>query len=336
MQNKYLRFAVIALVVLSLSWVAPAQAVQNAAQRTLPTSAPTAVGMSPSHLAYLDEIVEAEIAKKQAPGAVVIVGRQGKIVWRRAYGNRALEPQPEPMTVDTIFDIASLTKVVATATSMMILVERGLVRLGDPVSRYIPEFGEMGKRNITVEQLLTHRSGLIPDNDIKDYEQGPEEAMRNVWKLAPLAEPGSKFIYSDVNYIVLAELVKRLSGKPIDQFAAENIYRPLGMKDTGYKPDASLISRIAPTEKRGDKWMRGEVHDPRAYLLGGVAGHAGLFSTADDLAAYCQMILNRGEFQGARVLSPMGVARMTEARPTGGNAVDGAARGIGWGICVSY
>jgi uncharacterized protein YbbC (DUF1343 family) len=240
------------------------------------------------------------------------------------------------MTVDTIFDVASLTKVVATATSMMILVERGLVRLGDPVSRYIPEFGESGKKNITVEQLLIHRSGLIADNDIKDYEQGPGEAMRNVWKLAPLAEAGSKFIYSDVNYIVLAELVKRVSGKPVDQFAAENVFRPLGMKDTGYKPDASLTPRIAPTEKRGEKWMRGEVHDPRAYLLGGVAGHAGLFSTADDLASYCQMILNRGEFHGARVLSPMGVARMTEARPTGGNAVEGAARGIGWDIFTGY
>jgi uncharacterized protein YbbC (DUF1343 family)/CubicO group peptidase (beta-lactamase class C family) len=287
----------------------------------------------------LDEIIEAEIAKKQLPGAVVIVGRKGKVVWRRAYGNRALEPAPEPMTVDTIFDLASLTKVVATATSMMILVERGLVRLGDPVSRYIPEFGESGKKNITVEQLLTHRSGLIADNDVKDYEQGPAEAMRNIWKLAPLAEAGSKFIYSDVNYIVLAELVKRVSGKAVDLFASENIFRPLGMKDTGYKPDASLTPRIAPTEKRGEKWMRGEVHDPRAYLLGGVAGHAGLFSTADDLAIYCQMILNRGEFQGARVLSPMGVARMTEARPiqgAGGNAVDGAARGIGWDIFTGY
>ncbi len=340
MRNWYIRFTTTALIILSLGWIAPARAVQGSAQKpplaSESASGPPAVGMSPTRLAHLDEIIEAEVAKKQLPGAVVIVGRKGKVVWRRAYGNRALEPAPEPMTVDTIFDLASLTKVVATATSMMILVERGLVRLGDPVSRYIPEFGESGKKNITVEQLLTHRSGLIADNDVKDYEQGPEEAMRNIWKLAPLAEAGSKFIYSDVNYIVLAELVKRVSGKPVDQFASENIFRPLGMKDTGYKPDASLTPRIAPTEKRGEKWMRGEVHDPRAYLLGGVAGHAGLFSTADDLAIYCQMILNRGEFQGARVLSPMGVARMTEARPTGGNAVDGAARGIGWDIFTGY
>jgi uncharacterized protein YbbC (DUF1343 family)/CubicO group peptidase (beta-lactamase class C family) len=340
MRNRYLRFVITALVILSLGSPVPAQAVHEAvqepAQKALQTTDPAAVGMSAAALAHLDEIIDAEIAKKQLPGAVVVAGRKGKVVWRRAYGSRALEPAVERMTVDTIFDIASLTKVVATATSMMILVERGLVRLGDPVSRYIPEFGEMGKRNITVEQLLTHRSGLIADNDIKDYEQGPEEAMRNIWKLAPLAEPGSKFIYSDVNYIVLAELVKRLSGKPIDQFAAENIFRPLGMKDTGYKPDASLAPRIAPTEKRGDKWMRGEVHDPRSYLLGGVAGHAGLFSTADDLAIYCQMILNLGEYCGARILSPMGVARMTEARPTGGNAVDGLARGIGWDIFTGF
>src|SRR5262245_46021733 len=340
MRNRHIRFTTTALMILSICWIAPARAVQGSAQKSPlaseSASGPPAVGMSPTRLAHLDEIIEAEIAKKQLPGAVVIVGRKGKVVWRRAYGNRALEPAPEPMTVDTIFDLASLTKVVATATSMMILVERGLVRLGDPVSRYIPEFGESGKKNITVEQLLTHRSGLIADNDVKDYEQGPEEAMRNIWKLAPLAEAGSKFIYSDVNYIVLAELVKRVSGKPVDQFASENIFRPLGMKDTGYKPDASLTPRIAPTERRGEKWMRGEVHDPRAYLLGGVAGHAGLFSTADDLAIYCQMILNRGEFQGAKVLSPMGVTRMTEARPTGGNAVDGLARGIGWDIFTGF
>src|SRR5262245_55236506 len=344
MRNRYIRFTITALIILSLGRTVPARPAQESARTPLlkssqtsgQASGPAAVGMSPIRLAHLDEIIEAEIAKKQLPGAVVIVGRKGKIVWRRAYGARAVEPAPEPMTVDTIFDVASLTKVVATATSMMILVERGLVRLGDPVSRYVPEFGESGKKNITVEQLLTHRSGLSADNDIKDYEQGPEEAMRNIWKLAPLAEAGSKFIYSDVNYIVLAELVKRVSGKPVDQFASENVFRPLGMKDTGYKPDASLAARIAPTEKRGEKWMRGEVHDPRAYLLGGVAGHAGLFSTADDLAIYCQMILNQGEFQGARVLSPMGVARMTEARPTGGNAVDGAARGIGWDIYTGY
>jgi uncharacterized protein YbbC (DUF1343 family)/CubicO group peptidase (beta-lactamase class C family) len=319
--------------------------------QTLPIADPAAVGMSAQHLAYIDQAVAAEIARKQLPGAVVLVGRQGKVVWRKAYGNRALESAPEAMTVDTVFDLASLTKIVATATSVMILVERGLVRLGDPVARYIPEFAANGKQNITVEQLLIHRSGLIADNEVKDYEQGPAQAMLNIWKLAPLNAPGSKFIYSDVNFITLAELVKRLSGKSVDQFAAENIYRPLGMKDTGYNPATTLQARIAPTEKRGgnvivpstgektagaERWMRGEVHDPRAYLLGGVAGHAGLFSTADDLAIYCQMILNRGEYQGQRILSPLTVARMTQPRDSGGNGGEGQWRALGWDYFSSF
>lgn len=300
------------------------------------TAAPESVGMSSRQLAFLDEAIADEIAKKQLPGAVVLVGRQGKIVWRKAYGNRVLEPNVEAMTPDTIFDLASLTKVVATATSVMVLVERGKLRLGDPVARYIPEFGENGKRAITIEQLLTHRSGLIPDNSIGDYQQGVEKAWENIWKLAPIAEVGSKFIYSDVNFEVLGELVRRLSGKPLDQFAAENIFRPLGMKDTGFTPAASLQKRIAPTEQRDNHWMRGEVHDPRAYLLGGVAGHAGLFATADDLARYCQMILQHGALNGVRILSPMTVARMTEGRASGGNASDGSVRGLGWDIFTSF
>jgi uncharacterized protein YbbC (DUF1343 family)/CubicO group peptidase (beta-lactamase class C family) len=306
----------------------------------LPAANPDTVGMSASQLAYIDEAVEAEIAKKQLPGAVVLVGKDGKVVWRRAYGNRALEPQAEAMTPDTVFDLASLTKVVATATSVMILVERGKVRLGDAVARYIPEFADAGKKTITVEQLLTHRSGLIADNPIEDYQQGVEKAWENVWKLAPLNEAGAKFIYSDVNYIVLGEIVRRAGGKPLDEFAAENIFRPLGMKDTGFKPAASLQARVAPTERRGggeaEHWMRGEVHDPRAYLLGGVAGHAGLFSTADDLALYCQMILNGGEYGGVRVLSKLGVSRMTEPRASGGNGGDGEWRGLGWDVATRF
>ncbi len=315
--------------------------------QTLPTATPESVGMSSVQLAYIDEAVTAEIAKKQLPGAVVLVGRQGKIVYRKAFGNRALEPNIEAITPDTIFDLASLTKVVATATSVMILVERGKIRLGDPVSRYIPEFGEIGKKNITVEQLLTHRSGLMPDNAIEDYHQGADKAWENIWKLAPIAEVGSKFIYSDVNFEVLGELVHRISGKPLNEFAADNIYRPLGMKDTGYLPAKILQTRIAPTEKFYDaerigsnttsnEIKRGTVHDPRAYLLGGVAGHAGLFSTADDLAIFCQMFLNHGEVNKARILSPMGVARMTEGRASGGNASDGDVRGLGWDLFTSF
>jgi len=350
--DSFRNYLTIGLTVLLVIQPTFANLTQESTPGGLSSAAPSSVGMSQSHLANLDEIIPAEIARKQLPGAVVVVGRQSKIVWRKAYGNRALEPEIEPMTTDTIFDLASLTKVVATATSIMILVERGSLRLSDPVARHIPEFGEMGKRGITVEQLLIHRSGLIADNELKDYEQGAETAMRKIWMLPPLAEAGARFIYSDVNYIVLAELVRRLSGKPVDVFAEENIFRPLGMKDTGFLPlqrfGDQIKSRIAPTEKRGgnsqvestgernqgqEHWMRGEVHDPRAYLLDGVAGHAGLFSTADDLAIYCQMILNRGEYRGARILSPLGVARMTEGRTSGGN--DGS-RGLGWDISSPY
>ena len=335
------------LVVLFLSSLVIAQTPTT----PLPATAPNAVGMSPQQLAYLDEAIEAEIARKQLPGAVVVVGRQGRVVWRKAYGHRALEPTPENMTTDTIFDLASLTKPVATATSVMLLVERGLVRLGDPVARYLPEFAAAGKQNITVEHLLIHRSGLIADNDVKDYEQGPAQAMLNIWKLAPLTEPGARFLYSDVNFIVLAELVKRVTGKPLNEFAAENIFQRLGMNDTSFKPNAALKARIAPTEKRGggktvpstgekdasaEHWMRGEVHDPRSYLLGGVAGHAGLFSTADDLAIFCQMLLNRGEYQGQRILSPLTVTRLTTARDSAGNGGGGNWRALGWDFYSSF
>jgi len=315
-----------ALIALSSFWnLALAQSQQ------LTVADPESVGMSQSRLARIDTAVATEIGKKQLPGAVVLVGRQGRIVWRQAYGNRALEPAPEGISIDTIYDLASLTKVVATATSIMILVERGMIRMGDPVSRYIPEFAASGKRNITVEQLLVHRSGLIADNDIKDYQEGTARALENIWNLAPVAETGTRFIYSDVNYIVLGELVRRVSGISLDRFASENIFRPLGMKDTGFTPAAELKGRIAPTENK-----RGEVHDPRSFLLGGVAGHAGLFSTADDLAIYCQMMLNGGEYRGIRILSPLGVRRMMEPRASGGNATDGMARGIGWDVVTGF
>ncbi|HXF05227.1 MAG TPA: exo-beta-N-acetylmuramidase NamZ domain-containing protein [Blastocatellia bacterium] len=312
------------------------QPVQPAAQRPkageLTFAPPAAVGMSAERLSEIDHVVQEAISRKELPGAVIAVGRRGRIVYRKALGSRAVEPERVPMTVDTIFDLASLTKVVATATSVLILVERGKVRLGDPVARYIPEFGQNGKQRITVEQLLIHRGGLIADNDLDDYRDGPVEAMKRIYQLAPIVEPGTRFIYSDVGYIVLGELVRRVSGQPLDVFASENIFRPLGMKDTMFRPDELRRQRCAPTERREGRWMIGEVHDPRAYALGGVAGHAGLFSTADDLAIYAQMILNGGEFQGVRILSPLGVRRMTESRGLPLNEM----RGLGWDINTGY
>src|SRR5215216_4241493 len=217
------------------------------------TLAPESVGMSSARLAKIDEAVLASIERKETPGAVVLVGRQGRIIYRKAFGDRAVAPVREPMTLDTIFDLASLTKVIATATSIMILVERGKVSLADPASLYIPEFGKNGKERITVEQLMTHRAGLPPDNEIADYVGVSLDPLKMIYELQPSYEPGSRFVYSDVGYIVAAEIVKRLSGKPIDQFARENIFAPLGMRDTAWGPGVAArgaLGRVAPTEIR--------------------------------------------------------------------------------------
>jgi uncharacterized protein YbbC (DUF1343 family)/CubicO group peptidase (beta-lactamase class C family) len=308
------------------------------------------VGMSSERLAKIDEAVRTSIERKETPGAVVLVARKGRIVYRKAFGDRAIEPKREPMTIDTIFDLASLTKIVATATSIMILVERGKVSLADPVALYIPEFGKNGKERITVEQLMTHRAGLPPDNEIADYVGKTIDPLSLIYELRPSYEPGTRFVYSDVGFIVAAEIIRRMSDKRIDDFSRENIFGPLRMKDTKFLDvprdpkyrelskrivnlEAALLGdRIAPTENREGRWMRGEVHDPRAYEMGGVAGHAGLFSTADDLAIFCQMILNKGQYNGVRILAPYTVERMVSAQtlPTS------QMRGIGWDINTSF
>jgi uncharacterized protein YbbC (DUF1343 family)/CubicO group peptidase (beta-lactamase class C family) len=315
----------------------------------LPVAAPATVGMSATQLASIDGVVAESIAKHELPGAVVLVARRGRVVWRKAYGSRSLLPKQEAMTSDTIFDLASLTKVVATATSIMKLVERGKIRLNDPVALYLPELKGESRDRITIEQLLTHRAGYAPDFDLNEKWTGYDEAMKRL-ALEPLRNaPDTRFVYSDIGFIALGEVVHRVSGLTLDEFARRNIFEPLGMHDTGFRPRAGLAPRIAPTETRraagsylggvadktaeGESWLRGEVHDPTSFRMGGVAGHAGLFSTADDLAIYCQMILNGGQYNGVRILSPMSVAMMTRAHVV---ADDGGARGLGWDIATSF
>ncbi|HJW14171.1 MAG TPA: serine hydrolase domain-containing protein, partial [Thermoanaerobaculia bacterium] len=304
-------------------------------------------GLAAERLARIDGAVAESIAKRELPGAVVLAGRRGKVLFRKAYGNRVVDPFAEPMTVDTVFDLASLTKTVATATSVMILVEDGKLALSDPVVRHIPEFasggGDRGK--VTIEHLLTHRAGLPPDDPLDLYTGTPEEIFARKYRQPLKSPPGSQFVYTDGGYEVLGEVVRRVSGEPLDRFAGERIFQPLGMKETffnplrpegrrtGAQPRLPVpASRIAPTEKRGDHWMRGEVHDPRAYALGGVAGHAGLFSTAADLAKFCQMILEGGKLGRARILSPLAVEAMTRPRFYG----DGDVRGLGWDVVTGY
>ena len=311
---------------------------------------PETESVSSVALARMDSVINDEIARKRLPGAVVLVGRKGRLIWQKTYGARVVDPVRETMTADTIFDVASLTKVVATATSIMILVERGKVRLSDPVSVYIPELKGDGRESITIEQLLIHRSGYAPDFDLRERWTGYDEAIKRLIKEPLRNPPGTRFVYSDIGFIALGEVVKRVSGMPLDQFAKQNIFTPLHMHDTGFRPVAGLRARIAPTEKRrgqlsylgdtptnigaeGDVWLRGQVHDPTSYRMDGVAGHAGLFSTARDLATYCQMILNDGEYAGVRVLSPLSVAEMTRPRLVSNT---GATRGLGFDINSSF
>jgi len=310
----------------------------------LSTASPESAGMASDRLSRLAGPIQESIERGEVPGAVVLVAREGRVVYNKAFGNRALDPGREPMTVDTVFDMASLTKVVATATSIMILVERGKISLIDTVATYIPEFGRMGKEQVTVEQLLTHRAGLPPDNEIADYIGKTVDPLENIYNLRPVYTPGSRFSYSDVGYIVAAELVRRVSGERLDRFAADNIYRPLGMNNTRFLPisdeggpsqsrdNAAYVERVAPTETREGRRMRGEVHDPRSYALGGVAGHAGLFSTAGDLAIFCQMILNEGQYGGVRIMSPYTVKRMVSSI----RLPQSEMRGIGWDVNTSY
>src|SRR5438874_2417991 len=316
----------------------------------LPQSIPASVGMSAERLARMDSIIRESIEKKELPGAVVLVARHGRVVWRKAYGARAVEPQREAMTTDTIFDLASLTKVVATTSSIMILIEQGKVRLSDSLVRFIPEIKGGGRDAITIEELLTHMTGFAPDFDLRERWIGYDEAIKRLSREPLRSQPGTRFVYSDINYIALGEVVHRVSGLMLDEFAKRNIFAPLGMRDTGFRPDTKLKSRIAPTEKRrgqmnylgdtgadagpeAEQWLRGQVHDPTSFRMGGVAGHAGLFSTAGDLAIFCQMLLNGGVFNGVRILGPMTIATMTRPHAV---AENGSARGLGWDIASSF
>lgn len=297
----------------------------------VPRARPDEVGMDAKRLDEIDDVVAKGIADGEMPGCVVLIARGGKVAFLKAYGHRQVEPKKSPMTTDTVFDLASITKPLATATSVMILVGQGKVRLHDRVSKHIPEFGQKGKKEITVYELLTHQGGLVPDNSIRDYANGAKKAWERIFALGLREPPGTKFIYTDVGYLVLAEMVRRVSGKGIDAFARENIFQPLGMADTGYLPDAKRQRRAAPTGRRGGKGSQGEVHDPRARALGGVAGHAGVFSTAQDLAVYGQMLLGRGRYADVRVLDEDIVARMTKGYPA-----SSGLRGLGWDVRSGY
>ncbi len=278
----------------------------------------------------LDQVVEEAIREHKIPGAVLLIGHNGEIVHRKAYGNRALLPAPERMTAETIFDLASLTKVVATTTSLMKLFEEGKFRLNDRVTQYLPEF-QGGNSEITIRNLLTHFSGLRPDVTLEPAWSGYQTGIHLALIDKPTGPPGLHFVYSDINFLLLGELVHRLSGEMLSDYARRRIFEPLGMRETTFQPPAAWKTRIAPTELAGKNGppLRGVVHDETARFMGGVAGPAGRFSTADDLSKFCQMLLNKGRLGGTQFLSPLTIAKFTSPESPPDQPI---LRGLGWDI----
>ena len=296
-----------------------------------PAAAPArAAAFDPAKLAAIDEAVARAIADRKIPGGVLWIERAGE-AHRRVYGNRALEPAPAAATEDTIYDAASLTKVIATTTAVMQLVERGKLRLDDPVNRYLPAFAQHGKEGVTVRHLLTHMSGLRPGIPATPPWTGVAAAIERACAEKPQHPPEAAFVYSDINFILLGEIVRIAGGRPLDVHTREDVFGPLRMNDTGFLPPAAKLPRIAPTERVDGRMIHGVVHDPTSRRMGGVAGHAGLFLTAADLARFCRMLINGGELDGARVLSAASVAEMTRVQNDGSSR-----RGLGWDIDTSY
>jgi uncharacterized protein YbbC (DUF1343 family)/CubicO group peptidase (beta-lactamase class C family) len=329
------------LVTLTIAAGAHAQSPETP-RRTTPLAAAVQPQVDAAKFEAIEPLVRADIDAKKLPGAVILVGSGERILYQKAIGRRAIVPQSEPMTLDTIFDLASLTKVVATTTSLAILIEEGKVRLIDRVATFIPGFERYGKADITVRHLLTHMSGLRPDVDLADPWTGYDTAITLAIEEVPVAPPNTRFVYSDINFFLLGEIIRRVSEKPLDQFVQERIFRPLGMKDTMFNPPASLRARIAPTERctqygwpcdgPGATMLRGVVHDPTARRMEGVAGHAGLFGTAADLAVFARTLLAGGVHRGSRILSPLAVAKIT----TPATGEERNMRALGWDMDSSF
>lgn len=309
----------------------PAEAAAQAQAATAP--APPSTTLDNKYTRDFSSAIQQAVWDRVIAGATWHAEYQGR--WREGcYGFRAKVPDKEPITQDTIFDLASLTKVVATTPSIMLLVEQGKVKLDAPVQTYIPQFGGGARARITVRHLMVHTSGLKPGLPRSPAWSGYNSGIGWACVTFPTTEPDEKFRYSDINFILLGEIVRRVSGEPLDVFATMHIFQPLGMKDTSFNPPASWRARVAPTEKdETETLLRGVVHDPTSRSMGGVAGHAGLFSTAEDLSRYARMILNGGELDGVRVLKPETVRLMTTPHTP---AAMKERRALGWDMETPY
>ena len=288
-----------------------------------------------SKLADIDKVVDRAIRQDGIPGAVVLIGYNGTTIFEKAYGYRSLRPEIEPMTIDTKFDLASLTKVVATTPAIMLLEQNGKLQLKDPVAKYLPEFGQFGKQDVTYHQILTHYSGLPPFFQLPKNDPFTKNQLFNkIYNITLLSKPGEEFIYSDLGFILLGKVIEKKTGQPFEHFIKMHFFSPLKMSNTGFLPCPKNYRLIAPTERlTAGMFIRGKVHDPIAAFLGGVAGHAGIFSTARDLARFCQMLLNEGFLDGKRVLNVESVKKMISRQsPLGKKNI----RGLGWDIQSAY
>jgi len=275
---------------------------------------PSTAGFDPHKLQEVDRIVHAAIRDSAFPGAQVAIIKDGILAYRKSFGTYTYDVRSREIDNGTMFDLASLTKVIATTTAVMRLYDQWKVLLTDPVGKYIPEFATGKKSAITIWHLLTHTSGLKPFLKLYDVCKTPEQAMDSIYASELIAAPGDSTVYSDLGAITLGKIVERISGMPLDEYTKENLFAPLGMSNTMFNPPASLQQQTAPTEIDTVWRMRlvqGTVHDERAALLGGVAGHAGLFSTASDLAVFMQMLLNGGTYGGKHYLNSSTIKTFT-------------------------
>lgn len=293
----------------------------------LPAQFASAIDLDATARMQAAQIVEAQMIAGRIPGAVVLIGDATHVFYRQAFGQRVTTPSPEPMTLDTEFDLASLTKVIATTTAIMQLAEAGRIDLDAPVARYWPAFASNGKEAVTVRELLAHTSGLRPDLPARLLPGGRKGVLSAIAAQHLLAAPGERVIYSDLNFVVLGELVQRITHLPLDAYCQKHIFRPLGMHDTLFVPDAGRAARSAPTIANKVGLLRGRVHDPTARWMQGVSGNAGLFSTADDLSRFAQMLLNEGRTGTTLILRPASIAALSAASSPLASV---PWRGLGW------
>lgn len=290
-------------------------------------------GAHGNHWDQIDDVVRDEIAQGSIPGAVVLVGHADGVLYHRAFGHAVIEPYQKKMTKHTIFDLASLTKPVATAPSVLILKSQGKLSLEDRVSTYLPAFACLGKGETRIRQLLTHTSGLPPYTNAAELETEwgpvcPEQVLEKICGLEALSKPGETFRYSCLGYITAARIVEIVSGKSVAEFSQEYVFQPLAMGHTSFKPISAFRKEIAATELADHQVHLGQVHDPLAQRMGGISGNAGLFSTAGDLSLYCRMLLNEGVWKDKRILNPQDVTLLTVQQSHG--------RAFGFDVGSSY